>query len=238
MALSLPRLQIATREIAAFARQAWLLRHDIVAPVVPRAARAGDHVVVCLHGLFATAGVLRPLRRRLERHPGVHTASTSYPVGPGIEALAERLGEVLARLPDDVAVHLLGHSVGGVVARFYAQEIGDPRIVETISMAAPFAGVRHAGRLGVAVARDLDPASGLLRSLIVGSRRHTAPRHLSLIAGSDAILHAPLAHALPGGEVRVVPNCGHNTLLFHDDVAAIIERRVMATVAARAAAAI
>jgi triacylglycerol lipase len=221
------RIGSASKEIAAFARQAWLLRHDVTRPVLPAETQRGDHVVICLHGLFATAGVLRPLRKRLDRHAGLHTASMSFPVGPGIAALARRLTHVLAELPRDVHVHLLGHSLGGVVARHFAQEIGDPRLVQTISLAAPFAGVPHAGRLGVAVARDLDPSSALLRKLMLGSRRALALPHLSLVAEHDAVVTAPLSHALPGGDVTVIRNCGHNAMLFHDEVARRVEQRVL-----------
>ena len=221
------RIGSATKEIAAFARQAWLLRHDVTRPVLPEETQRGDHVVLCMHGLFATAGVLRPLRKRLERHSGVHTASLSYPVGPGVAALARRVHHTLAELPHDVHVHLLGHSLGGVVARYFAQEIGDPRVLQTISLAAPFAGVRHAGRLGVQVARDLDPSSALLRKLMLGSSRALALPHLSLVAEHDAVVGAPLSHALPGGDVTLIRGCGHNGMLFHDEVAKRIEQRVL-----------
>jgi pimeloyl-ACP methyl ester carboxylesterase len=226
--LPLLDLEVTTRELAAFARQAWLLRHDVARPVVPHEARDGDHVVVCLHGLFATAGVLRPLRRRLERHPGVYTATMTYPVGPGVVALARMLRELCAQLPAGVHLHLLGHSVGGIVARYYAQEIGDPRVVQTLSMAAPFSGVRLTSRLPVEVARDLDPRSPLLRRMRLASS--PVPHH-SLVADGDRLLEAPLSHALPGGEVTVIPRCGHNTLLFHSQAAIVVERSVLATLA-------
>ena len=109
--------------MAAFARQAWLLRHDTRAPVVPRGCREGDDVVVFLHGLFATAGVLRPIRAAVSKHSGVHTAALSYPPGPGLHMLAARLSEVLQGLPKGVHVHLVGHSLGGIVARYFAQEV-------------------------------------------------------------------------------------------------------------------
>jgi pimeloyl-ACP methyl ester carboxylesterase len=233
VALPLPKLDVAKREIAAFARQAWLLRHDALRPVLPKAARAGDDVVVCLHGLFATAGVLRPLRERLERHSRVHTATMTYPPGPGIPALGRQLGELLAELPHGCRVHLLGHSVGGVVARWFAQELGDARVLQTISLAAPFAGVRGAGWLdamglrGVAVAGDLDPQSPLLRKLRLGSQRKLGIPHLSVIAENDAVVSGPTQHALPGGDVMVVKSCGHNALLFHERVAELVERRVL-----------
>src|SRR5580692_3270252 len=75
-------LATAAREALAFARQGWLLRHDTSEPVIPRDVAPGDDVVVFLHGLFATAGVLRPLRAAVARHPFVHTATFTYLPGP------------------------------------------------------------------------------------------------------------------------------------------------------------
>jgi pimeloyl-ACP methyl ester carboxylesterase len=225
MALPVPKLD--PRDIGAYARQAWLMRHDVRRPVLPRNAGPDDDVVVFLHGLFATAGVLRPLRERLERHPRVHAAALSYPPGPGVRSLVKRLGALLAELPDQVHVHLLGHSLGGVVARYYAQEVGDPRIVQTISMASPFAGVRTARLLGgVELARDLSPNSGLLRKLRLGGHRHLRVPHLSIVAEHDRMIGAPLSHALPGGEVFLV-RCGHNRLLYHPAAAKAVESRIV-----------
>jgi pimeloyl-ACP methyl ester carboxylesterase len=213
--------------MVAFARQAMLLRHDTRAAVVPTGCREGDDVVVFLHGLFATAGVLRPIRSAIAKHPGVHTAALSYPPGPGLRPLADRLAAVIGELPQGVRVHLVGHSLGGIVARFFAQEIGDPRVVQTISMASPFAGVPRARLLGFQSARDLDPSSPILRRLVLGHARSAHIPHLSIIAGSDEMVRAPVVHALPGGEVIVLHGRGHNTLLFDDEVARILERRVL-----------
>ena len=217
--MPVPKLSVVRREIAAFAKQAWLLRHDIRRDL-PERVKPGEDVVVCLHGLFATAGVLRPLRKRLERHEGVHTASLSYPVGPGVKVLAHRLHDLMSTLPDSVRVHLLGHSVGGVVARYFAQEMPDPRVIQTISVASPFAGVDKFSWVGMDVARDLDPSSALLRTIRLGSTRALGPAHLSLIAENDAVVRAPLSHALPGGDVTVIRRCGHNAMLFHDETSA------------------
>ena len=209
------------------ARQALLIHHDVAAPVLPRHVDDGDDVVVCLHGLMSTAGVLRPLRARLDRHPRLHTATMTYPVGPGIGALAKRLAELLTELPDGARIHLLGHSLGGVVVRHFAQEIGDRRVVQTISIAAPFAGLPHAARLGVEIARDMDRRSALLRNLVLGSQRALALPHLSLVAEHDGVLPAPLSHALPGGELTVIRRSGHNGMLLHAEVIAAVERRVL-----------
>lgn len=224
----LDRMGVAGREAMAFARQAWLMRHDVVRPAMPAQIGPEDDVVVCLHGIFATAGVLRPLRERLDRHDHLHTASLTYPAGPGVQVLGRRLKELVSELPPRARVHLVGHSLGGVVARWFAQEIGDARVVQTISLASPFAGVRATSWLGVQVAKDLTPHSPLLRKLTLGSHRKMALPHLSLVAENDVIVPAPLSQALPGGEVTLIRNCGHNTMLFHDEVAAHVEKRILA----------
>src|SRR4051812_48448040 len=113
------KLVTAGREIAAYGRQAVLMRHDVIEPAVPTSARDGDDIVVMLHGLFATAGILRPLRSVLARHRGLHTAAMTYPPGPGVPQLAARLREFVGKLPAKARLHLVGHSVGGIVARFF-----------------------------------------------------------------------------------------------------------------------
>lgn len=217
----------AGREIAAYGRQAVLMRHDVVEPAVPSAARDGDDIVVLLHGLFATAGVLRPLRRALGRHTDLHTAAITYPPGPGVADLAERLRAFIAELPEGARLHLVGHSMGGVVARFFAQEIGDGRVAQTISMASPFAGVRGARMLGFGSARDIDPESPLLKRLRLGASAAEHIPHMSIIAENDALITSPVAHALPGSEVVIMRGRGHNTLLFDEEVARLVERRVL-----------
>jgi pimeloyl-ACP methyl ester carboxylesterase len=212
----------AGRELLSVARQALLIHHDVAAPVLPRQIEDGEDVVVCLHGLLSTAGVLRPLRARLDRHPHLHTATMTYPVGPGIAALASRLGALLDDLPAGARIHLVGHSLGGVVVRHFAQ-----RVLQTISIGAPFAGLPHAARLGVEIARDMDRQSPLLRSLVLGSQRALALPHLSLVAEHDGVLPAPLSHALPGGDLTVIRRCGHNGMLLHAEVIAAVERRVL-----------
>ena len=105
--------------------------------------------------------------------------------------------------PTNARVHLVGHSLGGVVARYFAQEIGDARVAQTISLASPFAGVPGTRWLGLPLAKDLRPQSGLLRRLNLGSHHETAVPHLSLVAEADVVLPAPMSHVLPGGDVTL-----------------------------------
>lgn len=212
-------------EALAYARQATLLHHDTAAPVLPRDVGDGEDVVVLLHGLFATAGVLRPLRRAIGRLPRVHTATFTYAPGPDVAGLCDLLAQLTGQLPETARLHLVGHSLGGVVARAYAHDRVDDRVVQTISLGAPFAGVPGAGMVAMGAARDLDPQSALLRRLRIGAANLDVP-HLSILAGGDNVVRPPLMHALPGGDVVVLPELGHNTLLFDEEAARLVKERV------------
>jgi triacylglycerol lipase len=211
-------------EAMAFARQAVLLHRDVTS-TLPERARAGDDVVVLLHGLFATAGVLRPLRRSIEQGATAHTAAFSYAPGPGVEGVARRLGELLRWLPAGVRIHLVGHSLGGLAARWYVQEYGgDSRVVQTISLASPFHGTRHARLLPGPAGRDITPGSALLRRLEQGAPHAPHVPHLSIAAARDAVVTE--STLFPWGDHLVVGECGHNALLFHPEAAAAVTRRV------------
>jgi triacylglycerol lipase len=218
-------------EALAIARQAWLLSRDLqpshregekarAVPSVP----PSQETVVLIHGLFATAGVLRPLRHAVERR-GHATTTLTYAPGPGVAELSSRLASLVSSLPSGARLHLVGHSLGGLVCRHYAQLVGDVRVVQTISLASPFAGMKHASRLLFDGARDLEADSPLLRALRLGASEHPTP-HLSVVAEHDHLVRPPLAHALPGGEVRIVPGLGHNAMLFAPEVGRIVADRV------------
>jgi hypothetical protein len=219
-------LAVAAHEALAYARQGLLLRHDAAEPVIPRSVAPGDDVVVFLHGLFATAGVLRPLRAAIARHRFLHTAALTYLPGPGVPAIAARLGEITAKIPAGARLHLVGHSLGGIVARWFALESGDRRVVQTISLATPFGGVPRAAWLGVDTIRDMHPQSPVLRRILLHPGADGIP-HLSIVAGADNLVDTPVAHALPGGDVLLMEGRGHNTLLFDDEVARAVERRIL-----------
>lgn len=218
-------VMVAGREAVAFARQAVLLRHDRDV-ICPDSVLDGEQVVVLLHGLFATAGVLRPMRAAIEGETGSHTASFTYGPGPGIRALAERLAELVARLPSRCAIHLVGHSMGGLVARYYVQLLRcDPRVVQTISLASPFRGTAQARWLRVGVGRDIAPGSDVLRSIAATARDCTVP-HTSFVAPLDTVITPPDSAVFWHGDAIAMPGLGHNALLYDQHVHAAVVGRI------------
>ncbi len=230
MVLPLPKLRVAARELSSVARHAFMPAERRRHEALPSNLQPDDDVVVCLHGLLGDPKAWRPLRRRLDRHERLHTVTMRHAVGSPVRVLARQLGELLAELPSALRIHLLGHSLGGVVARYFVQKHDDPRVVQTISLASPFAGAGAGmigAKLGIELAAELSPGSPLLRELVMGSKRRLGLPHLSIVAEQDGVLSAPLSHALPGGEVVRVQAVGHNALLFDEGVAVQIERRVL-----------
>lgn len=212
-------------EARAFARQARLIHLDALSPSVPRELADDAHVAVFLHGFMATAGVLRPLRKAVEDRLGLATAALSYPPHEGAAAIESRLASLLAGLPPGARIHLIGHSLGGLVVRHHAVTSGDPRIVQTISLATPFGGVgtiaTAASLFGAGGARDLAAGSAFLREVRLRSQEGTTP-HLSILASDDVFTVVPASHALAHFAFVVLPDVGHNAILFDDEAKRLV----------------
>ena len=201
-------------------REVALMPRDL-APVMPD-ARVGDDVVVLVHGFLASAGVFRPLRERLEAEVGIRVASFTHAPGPGIVRIARRLHRLVERIPLGTRITIVGHSLGGIVARYYVQELGGhARVAQTISLAAPFRGVDVPRLL---VGADLHARSALLEKLRAGAGACGVP-HTSIV-GSDDTLVGVQSASLGFGDFVVLPDRGHNQLLFCDRVAELILSRL------------
>lgn len=213
------------REALAMLRQATLLHRDVLSsPLRTPSVVQREDLVVLLHGLFATAGVLRPMRERIEADAEALTVSFTYAPGTRVEELASRIGDLLSKVPGQPRVHLLGHSLGGLAVRWYVQELDyDPRVVQTICLASPFAGSRHARLMPGPSGRDLLPGSPLLRRIQERASTVALP-HLSLAAAHDLMVE-PGAWLEPGDR-RVFPALGHNGMLYDAEVISEIVRRI------------
>jgi pimeloyl-ACP methyl ester carboxylesterase len=204
-----------------------LLREVALAPldlidVVPDVG-PGDDVVVLVHGFLATAGVFRPLRARLEKETGARVATFTHPPGAGVRRIASRLAELVDRFPMTARVTVVGHSLGGVVARYYVQELGgDQRVARTISLASPFRGVDVPQFL---VGIDLHAQSDLLRRLRKRAHECGVP-HTSIVGAEDMVVEGVETACLGFGDIVVLPERGHNALLFCERAASVVIERV------------
>jgi pimeloyl-ACP methyl ester carboxylesterase len=222
MALPVALEQLIGPERLALLREVTLMPRDL-GTVLPENVRAGDNVVVLVHGFLASAGVFRPLRARLEREAQARIATFTHAPGVGIRRIARRLAEVVDPFPAGTRVTVVGHSLGGVVARWYVQEMGGhQRVSRTISLGSPFRGIDVPPFL---IGADLHAQSDLLRRLRENAHACGVP-HTSIVGERDTVVAGVHTACLGFGDVVVLPNRGHNGLLFCDTVANLVIERV------------
>lgn len=226
---STPTPSFAGHEAVATLREVVLMARNL-APVVPK-ARPGDDVVVLVHGFMASAGVFRPLRAKLEREAKARVATFTHAPGAGVKRIARQLAGVVAKIPEGARVHVVGHSLGGIVARWFVQELGGhARVAQTISLASPFGGADFARKMPVFVGADLHASSNVLAR--VRARAHAFPvRHTSIVAGDDRMVVGADNAVFPHGDVVVLPGRGHNSLLFDEEASRIVIDRIKQVVA-------
>ena len=211
-------------ETIATLREVALMARDI-APVVPAECAPADDVVVLIHGFFASAGVFRPMRSRLFSSTNAKVASFTHAPGAGIERIARSLARLVARIPVGCRVHLVGHSLGGLVARWYVQELGGhARVAQTISLGSPFGGTERAHPFRFLVGADLHRTSPVLARLRARAHDHDVP-HMSVVADADLMVVPCESAVFPRGDVVVLPGRGHNSLLFDpESITHVVER--------------
>ncbi|MBI5496108.1 MAG: alpha/beta fold hydrolase [Deltaproteobacteria bacterium] len=203
--------------------------------------------VLLLHGFGAPRRILNVLERRLRRELGVSVMSFHLPGlggalgGQEMVTEAARLAEKLERLCQRHGVtelDIIGHSKGGLVARWMVSHHNVGRRVRTlVALGTPYAGAPLAV-LGVAAVGlfsrsvwQLLPFSQFMRRL----RATPVPegtRMVSISGGVDVIAPAPLCRvdardAAPGmWSNHIVAGVGHNSLLMSRRVLAIIRKEL------------
>jgi triacylglycerol lipase len=133
----------------------------------PLAARVP---VVLVHGLVDNRSVFTVMRRALRRRGFVSVCTWNYsPLQRDVESAAEALGRHIERVCRETGherVHVVGHSLGGLVARYLVQRLGgDQRIDTLVTLGTPHEGSRWAHCLPTSLVRQLRPGSPLLREL-------------------------------------------------------------------------
>lgn len=218
------KLRWRVSETIATLREVVLMHKDL-APVVPEQLCEHDDVVIFVHGFFATAGVFRPMRQRIVDDTGSKVASFTHAPGVSIVRIAKSLARIVDRMAKCKRVHLVGHSLGGLVARYYVQELGGhERVSQTISLGSPFGGTEIARRFPILVGRELSRTSPLLARLRARAHEHEVP-HTSIVAEDDSMIVPRESAVFPRGDVVVLPNRGHNSLLFDgESITAVTER--------------
>ncbi len=195
--------------------------------------RPDQRTVVLIHGYLANRSALFPVAAYLRFRGFKQVLSFNYSSSAGVEQAALALRRYLRQHVRGGRIDLVCHSLGGLVARVYIQELGGARRVDRcVTLGTPHRGTYNSYWLSSRVGSELRPDSPLL-SRLHGSRA-SAPgvRFLSLIAGSDNLV-VPRVFASHEREVHV-PDLGHVSMLFSPRVLRMVGDHLVGSEATRA----
>ena len=177
------------------AELAWLGAHVLMYPLgartetlrldprmrpgaVPLGARAlfGDDPlaartpVLLVHGLIDNRSVFTVMQRNLRRRGFSHVCSWNYsPLSTDIARAARDLGEHIDAICAQTGydrIHVVGHSLGGLIARYLVQRQGGDRRIDTlVTLGTPHRGSRWAHVVPTPLVRQLRPGSPVYQEL-------------------------------------------------------------------------
>ena len=192
-------------------------------PVEPRPP------VVLLHGFIDNRSVFVLLRRSLAQHGRQRVESLNYsPLTCDVRTAAELLGrhieEICERTGSD-RVDIVGHSLGGLIARYYVQCLGgDLRVRTLVTLGTPHSGTRAVPLANAhPIVRQMRPDSAVIEELTrpaPGCRTRFVGFWSDLDSVMDPLDTACVDHPdLIAQNVRVT-GIGHLALPVHPAVAA------------------
>ncbi|WP_327293220.1 esterase/lipase family protein [Streptomyces sp. NBC_01198] len=200
--------------------------------------------VLLLHGFVDNRSTFAVLRRSLHHHGWTQVQALNYsPLIGDIRTAAELLGrhvEEICAQSGRRRVDIVGHSLGGLIARYYVQCLGGDRRIRTlVTLGTPHAGTRAVPALAPhPIIRQMRPGSDVLTEL-AGPAPSCRTRFVAFWSDLDQLMipveAAQLVHPdLPAENVKV-SGVGHLALPVHGSVVAEIRRTLAGTGPVRSA---
>ena len=207
-------------------RPATLADKPASPPVLPEPETPGTPVLL-VHGFAGTSSIFTSLRRALRCHGVDDTHTVTYsPLTRDLRTAAERLAkevEDLCARTGSSRVHLVGHSLGGLIARYYVQRLGGDRRVDVlVTLGTPHAGIPAARLLSwLPLVAQLRPDSAAIAELA-----QPAPgcrtRFVAFYSDLDEVVVPSSRARIDHPDLRVhhilVHGVGHLTLPMHRSV--------------------
>ncbi|MEU5113158.1 alpha/beta fold hydrolase [Streptomyces longwoodensis] len=198
----------------------------------------GPPPVVLLHGFIDNRSVFVLLRRSLVQHGRHRVESLNYsPLTCDIRTAAELLGRHIEEICDRTGspqVDVVGHSLGGLIARYYVQCLGgDLRVRTLVTLGTPHSGTRVAPLANAhPIVRQMRPESPLIQELqspAPGCRTRFVSFWSDLDHLMDPLESACVAHPDLHAENVRVTGVGHLALPVHPAVATGIRQALDGT---------
>ncbi|MDX6261952.1 MAG: triacylglycerol lipase [Kribbellaceae bacterium] len=188
--------------------------------------RAAGTPILLAHGIIDNHTVFALMRRQLVRRGFTRIQTFSYsPLTLDVRSTAERMGAEVERLCEESGsdqIHIVGHSLGGLIARYYVQRLGGSERVHTcVTLGTPHQGTFAARLFPWPLIKQLRPDSDLMTELAEPAPDcHT--RFVAFYSDVDQLIvpqrRARIRHPdLVARNIRV-DGVGHLSLPFHGDV--------------------
>ena len=168
----------------------WLVKRG-----EPYFCEPSSEPVILLHGFGGSRSNLLALGAYIRLAGFDNVSYFEYPRWQTLTASAAQLGRVADEKSGGDGVHLIGHSLGGTVARRYATSAPRRAVRSLITLGSPY------------------------------SYGQWSPRELGIFGDDDPIVPAPIEDMLhPAAFARIVVlhDVGHLALIFHPEVLRII----------------
>jgi pimeloyl-ACP methyl ester carboxylesterase len=126
--------------------------------------------ILLVHGLVDNRSIFTLLRRSLIRRGFGRVWTMNYRIWTNdIRAAARQLAESVDGICAQTGyerIHVIGHSMGGLIARYYVQRLGgDSRVHTLVTLGTPHRGTRAARLFPRGVCQQLTPTSDVIAEL-------------------------------------------------------------------------
>jgi triacylglycerol lipase len=176
--------------------------------------------ILLVHGMVDNRSIFTVLKRALRRRGFGRIWTMNYHVlTHDVRAAARRLGATVEAICEQTGydrIHVIGHSMGGIVARYYVQRMGGDEHVHTlVTLGSPHAGTRAARLMPRGVVRQLSPSSDIVAELAEPAAS-CRTRFVCFWSDLDALISPKKAARIDHQELSArnvfVPGVGHMSL--------------------------
>lgn len=182
--------------------------------------RHGERPIILCHGYMHNRSAFLFMGHRLKQAGRTNVIAINFrPISEGVPHFAERLSEAvnLALVHSGCdKVDLVGHSMGGLVVRYYVEKLGGAASVNAaVTIGAPHRGTKTAA-LGIfKSSRQFKPDSDLITGFEESSAGSDAVDMTAIWSDADSIILPCESACLPEPYANVkVGGVGHVALLF------------------------
>jgi hypothetical protein len=186
--------------------------------------RNGERPIILCHGYMHNKSAFLVMGHRLKQMGRTNVIAVNFgPFSQEVPHFAERLSEAVSL----ALVHtgcdradLIGHSMGGLVVRYYVEKLGGAASVDTaVTIGAPHRGTKMAALGLFKSSRQFRPDSPLITGFEESSSSGAGADMRAIWSDFDSVVLPREAACLPEPYVNVrIGGVGHVTMLFSNRV--------------------